>query len=161
MMSKWIAAGLLVAATAAPAHASNWYFVDAAASRANITFIDKDSIRSEGGYIYADLFTLLATPLRGQTTAFRFITRYDCPAGKSQLTGGQAFDMARKPGSVEQIDDTWQSSNPGTQGARILSFVCSKGANARDDDAAGSDYPFDKGFALLKGFAERDVKSGT
>jgi hypothetical protein len=68
--------------------------------------------------------------------------------------------MARKPGGVEKIDDTWQTSEPGTQGARIQNFVCSKGADARDGDAAGSDFPFDKGAAILKAFPTSDTKSG-
>jgi len=160
MRVKFVAGFLALAVSATAAQASSWYFVDSAASNANITFIDRDSIRTDSGYVYADLFTLLATPADGRS-AFRFITRYDCDAGKSQLTGGQSFDLSHKPREVTPIDDEWQPAAPGTQGARILKVVCAKGVSLDDKDAAGSDWPFERGAALLKAFIADSARTGT
>jgi hypothetical protein len=68
-----LAGAAILMAFSTPAHAEDWYYVSSAKDLANISFIDKDSIRDTGnGTLHASMFSLLAQPDEEGGTAFRF-----------------------------------------------------------------------------------------
>jgi hypothetical protein len=147
----------MLLAAAMPAQASNWYYVDSASDQANITFIDKDSIKEDGGNLTAFMFSLLDQAEDG-AAAYRFMVTFDCRGGRSRLLTGEMYDTARKPHGAEDMGADWETNAPGTQGSTIQNFVCSRGAKAAATDVAGSELPFDRGRVLLDALAANKDK---
>jgi len=153
MFSEFAAFAVALGAVAAPA--SDWRYVDADARGANISFIDKDSIRTNtAGNIEAAMFSVLAQDDDG-TAAFRFIVEFQCATGKSRLLTGEMFDAALKSSGPADMGADWEGNDPGTQGETILKFACSKGASMADGTSLGAELPLAKGRSIL---AERAAK---
>jgi hypothetical protein len=143
-------AGAMILLTAAiPAHATNWTFVDSADTYENITFIDKDGIRTDAsGITVATMFSVFATDTDG-ASAYRFNIEVNCTTQKSRLVTGQMYDTARAAQGEEAMQGEWETVDPGSQGATITKFVCSKGAAYPNAPSSGAALPFDKGKEIL------------
>jgi len=157
-MFSQIAAIALSLAAFAPAPAQDWYYVDSDTGHANISFIDKASIRTNaGGNAEAAMFSVLAADEDG-AAAFRFVIEVQCAAGKSRLMTGETFDSALKSSGADAMDSEWESVDPGTQGESIQKFVCSKGASMPESKSLGSALPLAKGRAMLAEMAGKASK---
>jgi len=153
MLSHFAALALSLAA---PAGMDDWYYVDADAGGANITFIDKASIRTNAaGNTEAAMFSVLATDEEG-AAAYRFVVEYACATKRSRLLTGEMFDAALKSDGIEDMGADWEANDPGSQGDTIVAFVCTKGAGRSDSVSLGNALPLAKGRAML---AERATKA--
>lgn len=148
----------LALSLAAPAPASDWYYVDADKQGANITFIDMASIHTNaGGNTEAAMFSVLAADSEG-AAAYRFVVEFQCAANKSRLMTGEMFDGALKSDGPADMGADWEGTDPGSQGETILKFVCTKGAGRPDSKSLGDALPLAKGRAML---AERAAKKAS
>ena len=140
---------------AAPALASDWYYVDSDKNGANITFIDKASIHTNAaGNTEAAMFSVLAKDEEG-AAAYRFVVEFKCAEAKSRLVTGEMFDAALKSDGAADMGADWEGTDPGSQGETILKFVCTKGTGRADSVSLGDALPLAKGRAIL---AERAAK---
>lgn len=141
---------LALIAAATPAQASDWYFIDMADNGANVSFVDKDSIQTNGdGNLVASIFSLLAAPDSEGSLAFRFTVEFDCAKQRSRFLMVEPFDTDRKSDGELADPGDWKATAPDTQGSRFAGFVCSKGSSGAREASAGSELPFDRGQALL------------
>ena len=143
------AAAVLLFAAAAPAHASDWYYVDSADDGSNISFIDKDSIVANAqGNLTATMYSVLAREEEG-TVAFRFGLEVECKTLKSRLVTAESFDAALASQGVSDMGGEWAPTTKGTQGETVVEFVCSKGAAYPGSKSLGSAIPFQVGRRML------------
>lgn len=144
-----LAGAALLMAVSTPAYASDWYFVSAANDRANISFVDKDSIRDTGdGSMHASMFALLAEPNDG-VLAYRFEIEINCGKRQSRLVSAETYDEAHQPMGEDAMNDDWKPIAAKSQGAPVADFICGKGKPGADNPPAGSALPFETGKAML------------
>lgn len=142
--------GLWLAMAATPAAASDWYFIDMSSDNSNISFVDKDSIRDNGGgRTVGAIFSLLDAADEDGLIAYRFTVEFDCPAMRSRMLMFEAFKPDRSSLGEEVVPDDWKPVSPDTQGGRFAHFICSKGTDGARAKSAGSALPFDAGRAVL------------
>lgn len=147
MFLKFAALAAVLAA-AAPAAASDWYYVDSANDYANISFIDKDGIKTNAdGTLTGSMYSVLAEEDDG-AVAFLFTIEANCAAKKTRMTHAEMFDPKLVSSGRLETGGDWESNDPGTQGETIMNFICAKGANATKP-SVGSAMPFEKGRAML------------
>ena len=152
-----IAAILMAFST--PAYAADWYYVSNATDFANISFIDKDSIRDgEPGITRASMFSLLAEPEDGDAMAYRFEIEVNCRSKESRLVSAEVFDSARKPRGEQPMVTDWSPLEAGTQGEAVTDFICSKGKTGGTAPSAGKQLPFDTGKVMLADLAKAHGK---
>jgi hypothetical protein len=157
MMLRLAGLGILLAA-ASPAQASDWRYVDSATDLANISFIDKDSIRANAdGNLIGAMFSVMAQVEDG-TSAYRFTIEVDCAGKRSRLLTGEMFDTVHKSQGESNIGGEWEGVDPGSQGQTIIDFICSKGASRAQEPSAGAALPFAKAAEMLA--AQRAKKAG-
>ena len=144
-----LAGAVLLMAVSTPAYASDWYFVSAANDRANISFVDKDSVRDAGdGTMHASMFALLAEPDDG-VSAYRFEIAINCSKRASRLISAETYDAAHAPMGEEAMDDDWKPIEANTQGVDVADFICSNGKPGADNPSAGRALPFEAGKRML------------
>ncbi|RYY28195.1 MAG: hypothetical protein EOP62_03035 [Sphingomonadales bacterium] len=132
---------------AAPAHADDWYYVDASDDLSNISFIDKDSIKpNAAGNLLGAMYSVLSEEEDG-VVAYRFLLEVDCKANKSRLTAAELFDAKMVSDGVSDMAGEWETVAAGTQGGAISGFICAKGVG--NQPSVGSALPFAKGRAML------------
>lgn len=144
-MVRFLGAAVLLVA-ALPAQAADWYYVDSEVNLANISFVDKDSIRADAeGNLNASMYSVLAQPEDG-VAAYLFSIAVDCKGNRSRLLTGELFDDAQKSMGSERIDAPWEPIGANSQGATIAGFVCNRGNGT---PSVGSALPFATGHAML------------
>lgn len=144
-----LAGAALLMAVSTPAYASDWYFISAAKDLANISFVDKDSIRDTGdGSTHASMFALLAAPQDG-VLAYRFEIAINCGKRESRLISAETYDEAHQPMGEDAMEDEWKPIAPNSQGAPVADFICGKGKLGADNLPAGRALPFETGKAML------------
>ena len=145
-----LAGAAILMAFSTPAYAADWYYVSNATDYANISFIDKDSIRDNAeGNTRASMFAVLATPEDDGTIAYRFEIEINCKANMSRLVAAELYDGDRKPQGETPMTTEWSPVEPGTQGEGVTMFVCSRGKPSSANPAAGRQLPFDTGKTML------------
>lgn len=149
MILKPALTALLLTAAAAPAQASDWYYVDYSSDFASISFVDRDSIKGgENGSMTGWMYAVLPVAEQGDAS-YRFTVEIDCVQHRQRLKAVVAYDEAQHAGPDVPIDKAWSDLIPGSQGESIANFICSKGTTAPAKDAAGSALPFQKGRQML------------
>lgn len=144
-MVRFLGAAVLLVA-AVPAQATDWYYVDSDANFANISFVDKDSIRADAdGNLNASMYSVLAQPEEG-VAAYLFSLAVDCKGNRSRLLTGEPFDGAQKSMGSEKIDTPWEAIGQSSQGATIAGFICNRGNGSK---SLGASLPFAAGHAML------------
>lgn len=144
-MVRFLGAAVLMLA-ALPAQASDWYYVDSDLNLANISFVDKDSIRADAeGNFNASMYSVLAQPEDG-VAAYLFAVAVDCKGNRSRLLTGEPFNSAQKSMGSEKIDAPWEPIGANSQGATIAGFICNRGNGT---SSLGAGLPFATGHAML------------
>ena len=150
-----LAGAAILMAFSTPAYADDWYYVSSAKDLANISFIDKDSIReTDAGTLRAAMFSVLAKPDEEGGSAFRFEIEVNCTRHQSRLVAYEIFDADRKSQGKSEMDSDWEAIEGETQGDTIATFICGKGKLGPTNLAAGSALPFDSGKAMLAALAK-------
>jgi hypothetical protein len=154
-----LAGAAILMAFSTPAYAADWYYVSNATDFANISFIDKDSIRDgEPGITRASMFSLLAQPEGDDAMAYRFEIEVKCGSKESRLVAAEVFDSARTPRGQQPMETDWSPLDPGTQGETVAAFVCGKGKPGAANRSAGKQLPFDTGKVMLADLAKAHGK---
>jgi hypothetical protein len=148
-MTLKLAAAAALLGLSAPAYAADWYYVDASTQHTDASFIDMDSVVEDAaGKTRAAMFSVLAQVEEG-AIAYRFIIELDCKANTSRLRSGEGFGPDKASLGVDEIPGDWEPTAPGSQGATISKFVCTRGASNPASKSLGAAFPFEHGRKIL------------
>jgi hypothetical protein len=105
---------------------AEWWFVDAdgAKPRLRSFFVDRNSIKDEGGVRKAWSYILLESPEIDNSVSMKALVEYDCKGNRSR---GTSFVRRYVNGTTDDISypqAKFVSQAPDTVGQRLLNFVC-------------------------------------